>query len=122
MKRTLRWLLVLSVVVFAHAQIDPQLPAPVRPPVFADPLEEVRKAQEVRAVQTQTQVEERRRIRNRHLDWSIVWFSDQHPTTAGAPWMATASGPPGTSQYALSKAAAWNTKAYLFSGDTNPDG
>jgi len=36
--------------------------------------------------------------------------------------MATASGPPGTSQYALSKAAAWNTKAYFFTGDTNNDG
>src|SRR3954462_6282055 len=72
MKRTLRWVLVLSVAVFAHAQIDPQIPTQVSPPVSADPLEEARKAQEMRNIQTPIQVEERRRIRNRNLDWSMV--------------------------------------------------
>lgn len=48
-------------------------------------------------------------------DWSIVVFSDQHPTSGGAPWIAN-------STYAISNEATWNTQAYLFSGDVLANG
>jgi hypothetical protein len=43
-------------------------------------------------------------------DFSLVWFSDQHPNSSGLPWSNTAT-------YALSKLSPWNIKAFAFTGD-----
>jgi hypothetical protein len=49
-------------------------------------------------------------------DWSLVWFSDSHPSpTTGEPEA-------GNTNYAISKEVTWNTKGYFFTGDVNTGG
>lgn len=55
-------------------------------------------------------------------DWSIVWWTDQHPDSGGVPFASNPRGGAGNASFALNNAAAWNTQAYIYSGDTQAFG